>query len=152
MLLPGVLCSLLALVFSVASTSPLVGVHPLGYLFHDSLSFYRQIWKFCVFVLWFLLYACSDEKYFDSNIIRCKDGSKSFHRDRLNDNFCDCLDGTDEPGTLFFFNLILESIELRCDLKFLPRSDFWRNKYKWSDHILFHNFNYEKNIFFWDAN
>ncbi|XP_010506062.1 PREDICTED: glucosidase 2 subunit beta-like [Camelina sativa] len=64
-----VLCSLLAFVVSVASTSPLVGVHPL------------------------------DEKYFESDIIRCKDGSKSFHRDRLNDNFCDCLDGTDEPGT-----------------------------------------------------
>ncbi|XP_024003939.1 glucosidase 2 subunit beta [Eutrema salsugineum] len=57
------------LVVSGKSTSPLVGVHPL------------------------------DEKYFDSDIIRCKDGSKSFPRDRLNDNFCDCLDGTDEPGT-----------------------------------------------------
>jgi protein kinase C substrate 80K-H len=31
-------------------------------------------------------------------VIKCKDGSKSFSRDRLNDNFCDCLDGTDEPG------------------------------------------------------
>ncbi|KAL1187973.1 Glucosidase 2 subunit beta [Cardamine amara subsp. amara] len=69
MLLQCVLCSLLGLVVSVASSSSLVGVHPL------------------------------DEKYFDSDIIRCKDGSKSFHRDRLNDNFCDCLDGTDEPGT-----------------------------------------------------
>ncbi|KAL8472537.1 hypothetical protein ACS0TY_029662 [Phlomoides rotata] len=26
-----------------------------------------------------------------------KDGSKSFTKDRLNDNFCDCADGTDEP-------------------------------------------------------
>ncbi|VVB03106.1 unnamed protein product [Arabis nemorensis] len=60
---------LAAVVVSVNSTSPLVGVHPL------------------------------DEKYFESDIIRCKDGSKSFFRDRLNDNFCDCLDGTDEPGT-----------------------------------------------------
>ncbi|CAA0376383.1 unnamed protein product [Arabidopsis thaliana] len=65
-----VLCSSLAVVvISVASTSPLVGVHPL------------------------------DEKYFDSDVIKCKDGFKSFTRDRLNDNFCDCLDGTDEPGT-----------------------------------------------------
>ncbi|CAA7053960.1 unnamed protein product [Microthlaspi erraticum] len=61
--------SLLLAVVSVNSTSPLVGVHPL------------------------------DEKYFESEIIKCKDGSKSFTRDRLNDNFCDCLDGTDEPGT-----------------------------------------------------
>ncbi|XP_006294933.2 glucosidase 2 subunit beta [Capsella rubella] len=65
-----VLCSLLAVVaVSVASAYPLVGVHPL------------------------------DEKYFESDVIRCKDGSKYFTRDRLNDNFCDCLDGTDEPGT-----------------------------------------------------
>ncbi|KAK7854175.1 glucosidase 2 subunit beta, partial [Quercus suber] len=40
-----------------------------------------------------------DEKYFDSEVIKCKDGSKSFTRDRVNDDFCDCADGTDEPGT-----------------------------------------------------
>ncbi|XP_061375421.1 glucosidase 2 subunit beta [Gastrolobium bilobum] len=40
-----------------------------------------------------------DEKYYSSEVIKCKDGSKSFLRDRLNDNFCDCPDGTDEPGT-----------------------------------------------------
>ncbi|ESW04686.1 hypothetical protein PHAVU_011G116600 [Phaseolus vulgaris] len=40
-----------------------------------------------------------DEKYYSSEVIKCKDGSKSFSRDRLNDNFCDCPDGTDEPGT-----------------------------------------------------
>ncbi|GAU22607.1 hypothetical protein TSUD_135070, partial [Trifolium subterraneum] len=40
-----------------------------------------------------------DEKYYSSQSIKCKDGSKSFSRDRLNDNFCDCSDGTDEPGT-----------------------------------------------------
>ncbi|XP_007050015.2 PREDICTED: glucosidase 2 subunit beta isoform X1 [Theobroma cacao] len=40
-----------------------------------------------------------DEKYFAAEVIKCKDGSKSFNRDRLNDNFCDCIDGTDEPGT-----------------------------------------------------
>ncbi|XP_016188169.1 glucosidase 2 subunit beta isoform X1 [Arachis ipaensis] len=40
-----------------------------------------------------------DEKYYSSEVIKCKDGSKSFPKDRLNDNFCDCPDGTDEPGT-----------------------------------------------------
>ncbi|XP_031494639.1 glucosidase 2 subunit beta isoform X2 [Nymphaea colorata] len=40
-----------------------------------------------------------DEKYFKSEAIKCKDGSKSFVRARLNDGFCDCADGTDEPGT-----------------------------------------------------
>ncbi|KAL5130942.1 Glucosidase 2 subunit beta [Glycine soja] len=40
-----------------------------------------------------------DEKYYNSEVIKCRDGSKSFSRDRLNDNFCDCPDGTDEPGT-----------------------------------------------------
>ncbi|RZC50874.1 hypothetical protein C5167_019294 [Papaver somniferum] len=42
-----------------------------------------------------------DEKYyFESQLIQCKDGSKSFTRDRLNDGFCDCVDGTDEPGNI----------------------------------------------------
>ncbi|KAI7754839.1 hypothetical protein M8C21_020842 [Ambrosia artemisiifolia] len=40
-----------------------------------------------------------DEKYFASDVISCKDGSKSLTRDRVNDDFCDCVDGTDEPGT-----------------------------------------------------
>ncbi|XP_016478067.1 glucosidase 2 subunit beta isoform X1 [Nicotiana tabacum] len=40
-----------------------------------------------------------DEKYYGLEVIKCKDGSNSFTKDRLNDDFCDCLDGTDEPGT-----------------------------------------------------
>ncbi|XP_068664447.1 glucosidase 2 subunit beta [Aristolochia californica] len=40
-----------------------------------------------------------DEKYYRSSVIACKDGSKTFSLDRLNDGFCDCVDGTDEPGT-----------------------------------------------------
>ncbi|CAN6444205.1 unnamed protein product [Victoria cruziana] len=40
-----------------------------------------------------------DEVYFSSREIRCRDGSKFFPRERLNDGFCDCPDGTDEPGT-----------------------------------------------------
>lgn len=31
--------------------------------------------------------------------VECRDGSKSFTQARLNDDFCDCFDGTDEPGT-----------------------------------------------------
>lgn len=42
----------------------------------------------------------TDEKYYGAEVITCKDGSGSFTRDRLNDNFCDCFDGTDEPGNL----------------------------------------------------
>uniref|UniRef100_A0A2P2N676 Kinase C substrate family protein n=1 Tax=Rhizophora mucronata TaxID=61149 RepID=A0A2P2N676_RHIMU len=61
--------SLHLLVPTFHSLSPLLGVHPL------------------------------DGNYFASQVIKCKDGSKSFTRDRLNDNFCDCVDGTDEPGT-----------------------------------------------------
>ncbi|KAK6919735.1 Glucosidase II beta subunit, N-terminal [Dillenia turbinata] len=57
------------LLSSSSALSSLVGVHPL------------------------------DEKYYAPEVIKCKDGSKSFSRDRINDNFCDCLDGTDEPGT-----------------------------------------------------
>ncbi|KAF8413800.1 hypothetical protein HHK36_001793 [Tetracentron sinense] len=41
----------------------------------------------------------AEEKNFASEVIKCKDGTKSFTRARLNDGFCDCSDGTDEPGT-----------------------------------------------------
>ncbi|XP_048327512.1 glucosidase 2 subunit beta isoform X2 [Ziziphus jujuba] len=41
-----------------------------------------------------------DEKYYKSSeVIKCKDGSKKFNKSQLNDDFCDCPDGTDEPGT-----------------------------------------------------
>ncbi|XP_008221020.1 PREDICTED: glucosidase 2 subunit beta [Prunus mume] len=48
----------------------------------------------------FLGISPEDEKYYKSSeVIKCKDGSKKFSRAQLNDDFCDCPDGTDEPGT-----------------------------------------------------
>ncbi|GJN37962.1 hypothetical protein PR202_gb26965 [Eleusine coracana subsp. coracana] len=40
-----------------------------------------------------------DEAYYKGGVIKCRDGSGRFTRDKLNDDFCDCPDGTDEPGT-----------------------------------------------------
>lgn len=44
-----------------------------------------------------------DESYYKalstSGAMKCKDGSKKFTKSQLNDDFCDCPDGTDEPGT-----------------------------------------------------
>ncbi|XP_068662807.1 glucosidase 2 subunit beta-like [Aristolochia californica] len=40
-----------------------------------------------------------DEKYYKSDVLKCKDGSKKFPKEKLNDDYCDCPDGTDEPGT-----------------------------------------------------
>jgi len=46
-----------------------------------------------------------DEKYYKSSSeIKCKDGSKKFTKAQLNDDFCDCSDGTDEPGSFHFLN------------------------------------------------
>ncbi|KAB2619821.1 glucosidase 2 subunit beta-like [Pyrus ussuriensis x Pyrus communis] len=48
----------------------------------------------------FLGISPQDEKYYKSSeVIKCKDGTKKFSRAQLNDDFCDCPDGTDEPGT-----------------------------------------------------
>lgn len=42
----------------------------------------------------------ADETYYKvaSGTIKCRDGSKKFTKSQLNDDFCDCTDGTDEPG------------------------------------------------------
>lgn len=49
----------------------------------------------------FLGISPEDEKYYklSSEFIKCKDGSKKFTKAQLNDDFCDCPDGSDEPGT-----------------------------------------------------
>ncbi|KAG5023631.1 Glucosidase 2 subunit beta [Glycine max] len=48
----------------------------------------------------FLGISPEDDKYYKaSDVIRCKDGSGKFTKAQLNDDFCDCADGTDEPGT-----------------------------------------------------
>ncbi|XP_073140340.1 glucosidase 2 subunit beta isoform X2 [Henckelia pumila] len=47
--------------------------------------------------------APEDENYYmglsSRGTIKCKDGSKKFNKSQLNDDFCDCADGSDEPGT-----------------------------------------------------
>ncbi|XP_071698186.1 glucosidase 2 subunit beta-like [Rutidosis leptorrhynchoides] len=47
--------------------------------------------------------APQDEKYYNelwtSGTVKCKDGSKTFTKSQFNDDFCDCFDGSDEPGT-----------------------------------------------------
>lgn len=55
------------------------------------------------------MYLCSDEKYYEGlssgAAIKCKNGSSKFTQAQLNDDFCDCPDGSDEPGLsppLFF--------------------------------------------------
>ncbi|KAK3002274.1 hypothetical protein RJ639_022186 [Escallonia herrerae] len=39
----------------------------------------------------------TDERYYKADSIKCRDGSKKFTKAQLNDDFCDCPDGTDEP-------------------------------------------------------
>lgn len=43
--------------------------------------------------------APEDRQYFGGKTVRCRDGSKTIPAERVNDDFCDCTDGTDEPGT-----------------------------------------------------
>ncbi|KAB1227720.1 Glucosidase 2 subunit beta [Morella rubra] len=72
--------------------------------------------------------APEDEKYYktSSDLVSCKDGSKKFTKAQLNDDFCDCPDGTDEPGGISYvqpmklevhdISLIALEIGLICDI------------------------------------
>ena len=48
--------------------------------------------------------------HYDTNVdtFRCLDGSKSITRSRVNDDYCDCLDGSDEPGLATQLLLLLQ--------------------------------------------
>lgn len=51
----------------------------------------------------------ADESYYkgmlSSSAIKCKDGSKKFNKSQFNDDFCDCPDGSDEPGILLIVSI-----------------------------------------------
>lgn len=51
-----------------------------------------------------------DEAYFAKQVIACRDGSGSFPRSRLNDGYCDCADGTDEPGLCLHLSWICPNL------------------------------------------
>jgi hypothetical protein len=57
----------------------------------------------------FIFLGFPDENYYkaSSPAIKCKDESATFTKAHLNDDFCDCPDGTDEPG---LFLLLLLSL------------------------------------------
>jgi hypothetical protein len=46
------------------------------------------------------LLAAQSTLKFDSQTFTCGDGSKAIPLAQVNDNFCDCADGSDEPGRL----------------------------------------------------
>lgn len=45
------------------------------------------------------LHPSLQQKYEQSAQLECDGGTKVFTKSQINDNYCDCLDGTDEPGT-----------------------------------------------------
>lgn len=62
----------------------------------------------------------ADENYYkglSSGAINCKDGSKKFTKAQLNDDFCDCPDGSDEPGLCVFSLLFSSFFLLDCVLQ-----------------------------------
>lgn len=107
---------LLVLLFSFSSSSkpidPFLGIAPQGLsLCYDLLVYlfiYLHIIIFLNLKFHLLLDVIADVKYFKSHdVIRCKDGSANFNKEQLNDDFCDCPDGTDEPGLIFYIFLFI---------------------------------------------
>lgn len=113
----NILIALLSL--STASSSNLpYGIHPLGNCFCFVFSIFylkkEEEERGGVSNELGVIDEWTDDKYYESELIRCKDGSNYFPRIRINDDFCDCPDGSDEPGTFsynyydyYFYFLVL---------------------------------------------
>lgn len=128
LLLSQILLSSLFGGFIVGSSSPghpLLGIAPEGFQ-SFRFFFYRFMFEGCVFlgkkvVVWLLIgvWWYPDEKYYhaSSDRIKCRDGSGKFSKAQLNDDFCDCLDGTDEPGICSLWSVVVLLFELMCCLR-----------------------------------
>lgn len=50
---------------------------------------------------------CPDHHFYDeTKPFTCLDGSATIPFDQVNDDYCDCKDGSDEPGELFLRSFI----------------------------------------------
>lgn len=84
---------------------PIFGIAPEGPPLVCFLSSH-YLFAFCHFQFNVgIFFYTADEKYYktSSDLVSCKDGSKKFTKAQLNDDFCDCPDGTDEPGSSLYF-------------------------------------------------
>ena len=52
--------------------------------------------------------------YDESKPFTCLDGSATIPFDQVNDDYCDCRDGSDEPGELVFFHSFIHSFIRSC--------------------------------------
>jgi protein kinase C substrate 80K-H len=48
---------------------------------------------------------------FDVNNFHCKDGSIVIPFSQVNDDYCDCKDGSDEPGNIILYRISLIEVE-----------------------------------------
>ena len=56
-----------------------------------------------------LLFSSPDHHFYDeSKPFTCLDGTATIPFDQVNDDYCDCKDGSDEPGELFLHLLIAQ--------------------------------------------
>jgi hypothetical protein len=51
---------------------------------------------------------------FELSIFQCDEGMKTLSNDAINDGYCDCLDGTDEPGTSACSGLSMQPTSFYC--------------------------------------
>lgn len=98
-----IFCSILLLRSAIVLSENLIGVAPTGLFSTPIIDQLNELLFF--FHSNLILFCWTDKEYYSSGTIKCKDGSKSFTKSQLNDDFCDCSDGTDEPGFTSFFSV-----------------------------------------------
>jgi hypothetical protein len=107
-----------------------------------------------VFVKYFVVYA--DHEHFlgavKSGQFYCKDDNKSIASSAINDDYCDCADGSDEPGELLYCLLAFgdfvfpsqlvqkyhNSVHFPVHFSFIWRISTLYNRESIYNHFLFH--------------
>jgi len=69
-----------------------------------------------------------EEQLYDGELFKCKDGKRTILSIQVNDNYCDCGDGSDEPGTAACSGISSTAVMFSCTAEGFPEKQIFASR------------------------